>query len=137
MLNLSWSVNPNYNMDATYYKFKTKKTDTEFLKSRWIGLRMMSIQKGIVGHTSNRFGLLFGFQRNPRWGMEIGYFHDPTSIPFTEIFNSKWDPLSEQNRDRFSKKPVTDKDTGFPSEFSRVTGISLSIFFDLDAPKKK
>ena len=25
MLNLSWSVNPNYNMDATYYKFKTKK----------------------------------------------------------------------------------------------------------------
>ena len=98
---------------------------------------MMSIQKGIVGHTSNRFGLLFGFQRNPRWGMEIGYFHDPTSIPFTEIFNTKWDPLSEQNRDRFSKKPVTDKDSGFPSEFSRVTGISLSIFFDLDAPKKK
>ena len=137
MLNLSWSVNPNYNMDATYYKFKTKKTDTEFLKSRWIGLRMMSIQKGIVGHTSNRFGLLFGFQRNPRWGMEIGYFHDPTSIPFTEIFNTKWDPISEQNRDRFSKKPVTDKDSGFPSEFSRVTGISLSIFFDLDAPKKK
>ena len=80
MLNLSWSVNPNYNMDATYYKFKTKKTDTEFLKSRWIGLRMMSIQKGIVGHTSNRFGLLFGFQRNPRWGMEIGYFHDHSPL---------------------------------------------------------
>ena len=28
MLNLAWSLNPNYNLDATYYKFKTKKTDT-------------------------------------------------------------------------------------------------------------
>ena len=69
--------------------------------------------------------------------MEIGYFHDPTAIPFTEILNTKWDPLSEDNFDRFSKKPVTDKDSGFPSEFSRITGFSLSIFFDLDASKKK
>ena len=137
LLNLAWSVNPNYNLDATYYKFKTKKTDTNFLKSRWLGLRMMSIQKGITGHTSNRFGLLFGFQSNPRWGLEFGYFHDATALPITEIFNPKWDPLSENNMDRFSKKPIKDSNSGFPSEFSRLTGLSFSIFFDLDAPKKK
>jgi len=136
MLNLAWSVNPNYNLDATYYKFKTKKTDTDFLKSRWTGLRMMSIQKGITGHTSNRFGLLFGFQSNPRWGMEFGYFHDPSAIPVTDLFNPNWDPLAENNIDRFSNKPMKDKNSGFPSEFSRLTGLSFSIFFDLDAPKK-
>ena len=32
MLNLSMSVNPNYNMDATYYKFKTKKNRHRFFK---------------------------------------------------------------------------------------------------------
>jgi|TARA_Y100000817_G_scaffold290066_1_gene260495 hypothetical protein len=137
MLNLAWSLNPNYNLDATYYKFKTKKTDTDFLKSRWIGFRMMSIQKGITGGTSNRFGFLFGIQRSPRWGIEFGYFHDPSSLPITEIFNSKWDPFSDLNYDRFSKKPIKDESSGLPSEFSRMTGLSFSIFFDLDAPKKK
>ena len=137
MFNLAWSLNPNYNVDATYYKFKTKKTDTDFLKSRWLGFRMMSIQKGITGGTSNRFGFLFGIQSNPRWGLELGYFHDPSSIPITDIFNPKWDPFTDQNHDRYSKKPIKDKSSGLPSEFSRMTGLSFSIFFDLDAPKKK
>ena len=137
MFNLAWSLNPNYNLDATYYKFKTKKTDTNFLKSRWIGFRMMSIQKGLTGGTSNRFGFLFGIQSSPRWGIEFGYFHDPSSIPITDIFNFKWNPSSIQNNDRYSKKPIKDESSGMPSEFSRVTGLSFSVFFDLDAPKKK
>ena len=137
MLNLAWSLNPNYNLDATYYKFKTKKTDTNFLKSRWLGFRMMSIQKGLTGGTSNRFGFLFGFQSSPRWGIEFGYFHDPSSIPITDIFNFKWNPSSIQNNDRYSKKPIKDESSGMPSEFSRMTGLSFSVFFDLDAPKKK
>ena len=137
MLNLAWSLNPNYNLDATYYKFKTKKTDTNFLKSRWLGFRMMSIQKGLTGGTSNRFGFLFGIQSSPRWGIEFGYFHDPSSIPITDIFNFKWNPSSIQNNDRYSKKPIKDESSGMPSEFSRVTGLSFSVFFDLDAPKKK
>lgn len=137
MLNLAWSLNPNYNLDATYYKFKTKKTDTNFLKSRWLGFRMMSIQKGLTGGTSNRFGFLFGIQSSPRWGIEFGYFHDPSSIPITDIFNFKWNPSSIQNNDRYSKKPIKDESSGMPSEFSRMTGLSFSVFFDLDAPKKK
>ena len=28
LVNLAWSLNPNYNIDATYYKFKTNKSDT-------------------------------------------------------------------------------------------------------------
>ena len=27
LINLAWSLNPNFNFDATYYKFKTKKGD--------------------------------------------------------------------------------------------------------------
>ena len=137
MLNLAWSLNPNYNLDATYYKFKTKKTDADFLKSRWLGFRMMSIQKGITGGTSNRFGFLYGIQSSPRWGMEFGYFHDSSSMPITDIFSSNWDPFSRENYDRYSKKPIRDESSGLPSEFSRMTGLSFSLFFDLDAPKKK
>lgn len=137
MVNLAWSLNPNYNIDATYYKFKTKEGKNGFLKSRWLGFRLMTIQKGITGFTSNRVGLLFGFQQNPKWGFEIGYFHDPSSLPFTKIFSPNWDPMASENSVRFSNKPIKDSKTGFPSEYSRLTGISLSIFFDIDAPKKK
>ncbi len=137
MLNLAWSLNPNYNLDITYYKFKTKKTDNGFNKSRWLGFRMMSIQRGVTGGTSNRFGFLYGMQPSPRWGLEFGYFHDPSSIPLKDIFNSKWDPLSNQNNERYSNKPIKDKSSGLPSEFSRLTGLSFSVFFNLDAPKKE
>ena len=137
LINLAWSLNPNYNIDATYYKFKTKKGNNGFLKSRWWGLRAMIIQNGITNHNSNRLGILMGFQGNPKWGIEFGYFHDPTSMPITEIFNPKWNPTAEGVSPRFIDKPLKDSATGFPSEYSRLTGLSLSIFFDLDAPKKK
>ena len=87
IVNFAWSLNPNYNIDATYYKFKTKKGDDGFLKSRWIGFRAMSIQSGITKNSSNRLGFLMGFQSNPKWGIEFGYFHDPNSLPLTQIFN--------------------------------------------------
>ena len=137
LINLAWSLNPNFNFDATYYKFKTKKGNDGFLKSRWWGLRGMFIQNGITNHASNRLGILMGFQGNARWGMEFGYFHDPTSMPITELLNPKWDPTDEGVSPRFNDKPMKDSATGFPSEYSRLTGLSISIFFDLDAPKKK
>ena len=71
IINLAWSLNPNYNIDATYYKFKTSKGDNGFLKSRWIGFRGMSIQNGITKNSSNRLGFLMGFQTNPKWGFEF------------------------------------------------------------------
>ena len=49
----------------------------------------------------------------------------------------KYDPSSPDNPPRFADKPMKDSATGFPSEYSRLTGLSLSIFFDIDAPKKK
>ena len=137
MINLAWSVNPNFNIDATYYKFKTKKSANGFLKSRWWGIRGMIIRNGITNHASNRLGFLIGFQSNPRWGMELGYFHDPTSMPITQLFNPNWDPIGDGVSKRFADKPMKDSATGFPSEFSRLTGLSFSIFFDLNAPKKK
>tara|TARA_Y100000739_G_C20481287_1_gene406056 strand:+ start:129 stop:815 length:687 start_codon:yes stop_codon:yes gene_type:complete len=136
IVNFAWSLNPNYNIDATYYKFKTKKGDDGFLKSRWIGFRGMSIQNGITKNSSNRLGLLMGFKSNPKWGIEFGYFHDPNSLPLTQIFNPKYDPKAADTPARFNDKLMRDSETGFPSEYSRITGLSLSIFIDLDAPKK-
>ena len=137
LINLAWSLNPNYNIDVTYYKFKTNKADNGYLKSRWIGFRGMIIPNGITNNSSNRLGLLMGFQSNPRWGVEFGYFHDPASLPIKQLFNPKYDPSSPDNPPRFADKPMKDSATGFPSEYSRLTGLSLSIFFDIDAPKKK
>ena len=34
LINLAWSINPNFNFDATYYKFKTKKTNLNFFKGK-------------------------------------------------------------------------------------------------------
>ena len=108
LVNLAWSLNPNYNIDATYYKFKTNKSDTGYLKSRWIGLRGMIIQKGITNNSSNRLGLLMGFQSNPRWGVEFGYFHDPSSLPINQLFNPTYDPKSPDNPPRFADKSMKD-----------------------------
>ena len=135
MINFAWSLNPNSNLDFTYYKFRTKKSQSGFLKSRWVGLRSMIIPKGITGGASNRFGFLMGFQRNPKWGIEIGYFHDPTTIPFSQILSTNWDTNDPNINERYRQKPTKDEMTGFPSEFSRLTGLSFSIFFDLDVKK--
>ncbi len=96
----------------------------------------MSIQNGITKNSSNRLGFLMGFQTNPKWGVEFGYFHDPNSLPLTQIFNPNYNPKSENTPDRFNDKSMRDSETGFPSEYSRLTGLSLSIFFNLDAKKQ-
>ena len=77
-----------------------------------------------------------GFQTNPKWWVEFGYFHDPNSLPLTQIFNPNYNPKSEKTPDRFNDKSMRDSETGFPSEYSRLTGLSLSIFFNLDAKKQ-
>ena len=84
VMNLSWSMNPNYNSDFTYYKFKQRinKDDSKGAISWW-GIRMMYIPEGITGGTSTRMGFLLGGQPNQKWGYEIGYSHDFSSIPIT------------------------------------------------------
>ena len=85
MLNLAWSLNPNYNYDFTYYKFRqrqNKKTGA-LGGTAWTGIRFMYIPKGISDKTSSRIGLLFGGKPGSKLSYEIGYYHDFSSMPIS------------------------------------------------------
>ena len=137
ILNLAWNVNPNFNFDFTYYKFKqryNKKTDV-LGGTAWTGIRFMHIPKGINDKTSTRIGLLFGGKPGSKLSYEIGYFHDFSSMPISYLFKSDF----EAEGSRFSEFPHT-TEFGLPSENSRITGFSLQVFFSLGynhAEKKK
>ena len=136
VMNLAWSLNPNYNTDFTYYKFKQRvnKDDTPGAISWW-GLRMMYIAKGITGGSSTRIGFLLGGQPNDRWGYEIGYNHDFSSMPITNIFDFKWNDTVKNDvnlKRRYGDKPHTDPASGLPTEYSRLTGISFRVFVNLE-----
>ncbi len=137
VLNLAWFLNPNYNIDVTYYKFKASKGREGFNKTRWWGIKGMVIPKGITGGTSTRMGLLYGMQSNPKWGMEFGYYHDFNSMPVTKLFDFQWDPRAPENAARFGDTPHIDPASGWPSEFARITGLSIMVFVNLDVKKAK
>ena len=127
ILNLAWNVNPNFNYDFTYYKFKqryNKKTDM-LGGTAWTGIRFMHISKGINDKTSTRIGLLFGGKPGSKLSYEVGYFHDFSSMPIGSLFSSSYEPEG-----RFAEFPHT-ADFGLPSENSRITGFSLQVFFNL------
>ena len=128
ILNLAWNVNPNFNYDFTYYKFKqryNKKTDV-LGGTAWTGIRFMHIPKGISDKTSTRIGFLFGGKPSSKLSYEIGYFHDFSSMPISYLFKSDF----EAEGSRFSEFPHT-TEFGLPSENSRITGFSLQVFFSL------
>ena len=128
MLNLAWSMNPNYNYDFTYYKFRqrqNKKTGA-LGGTAWTGIRFMYIPKGISDKTSSRIGFLFGGKPGSKLSYEIGYYHDFSSMPISNIFSSSYVPEG-----RFTEFPHTTK-FGIPSENSRMTGFSLQVFFNLE-----
>ena len=56
---------------------------------------------------------------------ELGYYHDFSSMPIGDIFSSNYKPEG-----RFIELPHTTK-FGFPSENSRIVGLSLQLFFNL------
>lgn len=138
VLNLAWSLNPNYNSDFTYYKFKQRiSTEDKQGAISWWGLRMMYIPKGITDGSSTRIGLLFGGQPNEKWGYEIGYNHDFNSIPITNLFDFNWNDKVNNDADlyrRYGDTPHTDPASGLPTEYSRLTGISVRIFVNLRLP---
>tara|TARA_B100001146_G_scaffold69955_1_gene61854 strand:- start:5944 stop:6645 length:702 start_codon:yes stop_codon:yes gene_type:complete len=127
MLNIGWSLNPNSNYDVTYYKFKhgKNKKNKQNPSSTWMGLRFMYIPNGISDKTSSRIGLLFGRNSGKKISFELGYYHDFSSMPIGDIFSSKYNP-----KGRFVELPHTTK-FGFPSENSRIVGLSLQLFFNL------
>jgi len=127
ILNLAWNVNPNFNYDFTYYKFKqryNKKTDV-LGGTAWTGIRFMHIPKGISDKTSTRIGILFGGKPGSKLSYEVGYFHDFSSMPISWLFKSDYEATG-----RFSEFPHT-TEFGLPSENSRITGFSLQVFFNL------
>jgi hypothetical protein len=67
-----------------------------------------------------------------KFGYEIGYYHDFSSMPITSLFDMSWDANSEKNKDRYGDTPHKDPASGMPSEFSRLTGISFQLFFILN-----
>ena len=127
MLNFAWSLNPNYNYDFTYYKFrqrKNKKTGA-LGGTAWTGIRFMHIPKGISDKTSTRIGFLFGGKPGSKLSYEIGYFHDFSSIDINYLFSYPYEGVG-----RFAEFDHTTK-FGIPSENSRITGFSLQVFFNL------
>jgi len=127
ILNLAWSLNPNYNFDFTYYKFsqrKNKKTGA-LGGTAWTGIRFMHIPEGINNKTSSRIGILFGGKPGSKLSYEVGYFHDFSSMPISWLFKSDYEATG-----RFSEFPHT-TEFGLPSENSRITGFSLQVFFNL------
>ena len=133
ILNLAWNVNPNFNFDFTYYKFKqryNKKTDV-LGGTAWTGIRFMHIPKGISDKTSTRIGFLFGGKPGSKLSYEIGYFHDFSSMDIDSVFSHPYAGI-----DRYTEFDHTTK-FGLPSEHSRHTGVSLQVFFNLGYRRAK
>ncbi len=133
VINVALSVNPNYNMDFTYYKFRERKAGRKIVLSWW-GLRWMYISNGISDGKSSRLGFLLGGKPGKKIGYEIGYFHDFNSMPITSIFDPTWKYDSPENISRYGDTPHSIKDFyGLPSEYSRLTGISFQVFVTLNS----
>ncbi len=144
-INLSFALNPNKNIDFTYYKFKKKKaTRTRPVKKKvemvsWKGFKFMYIPPNSPRGRSVRFGFLMGGKPTKRLGYEIGYYHDFASMPFSEIMNFNWDPTSPEVQEvwgnNYEDYPVSRG--GIPSEYSRGTGLSFQLMFYLGQFKEK
>lgn len=117
IVNIAYSLNPNANLDLTYYSVRTfpKKPGNAF----YTGFRIMYIPRGIMGGRSTRFGFLAGTQFNKNVLVELGYFHDfDKGQPIEKLF--AWQPANE------ARYPAT-TEYGFPSEYSRLVGLSCQI----------
>ena len=140
-LNLAYNVSPNSSFDLTYYKFKKAKKAKrgEMPSVSWIGFRGMFIPYGISKNQSQRFGILYGRRFGKRYGFELGYNHDFRSMPLSQIVNLNWNPKDPDVVDKYgtSFQNYKHEYQGFPSEYSRLTGLSFQIFMYMDKNTKK
>ena len=142
VLNLAYNYSPNSSFDFTYYKFKgdkQRKKKNPFGVS-WTGFRGMYIPDGeLVDGSSVRFGLLYGRRLSTKWGFEVGYFHDFNSMPLSKIFTSNWNPKDTTVVNEYGAGYINypHKVEGWPTQFSRSTGISLQFFMYLGPTKKR
>ena len=147
VINFAYSFNPNHNLDLTYYRVNHK-TKADTVKQRavrrlkYYGLRGMVILEGISDRRSYRFGVLIGgapairgeaAEDLPlfyRFQWELGYFHDFNSMPIRAVASPI--PFDDQHDlwdDQYAEYPHLWH--GLPSEYSRLTGLSLRISFPL------
>lgn len=135
LLNLSWSLNHNPNIDFTYYKFMSRTAANGNNLTFWLGFRGMYIPIGIAGYSSTRVGLVLGSTITQRLAIELGYCHDFAALPIGQLFNINWQHDSEENITSYGDKPHI-SESGMPSEYSRLTGLSLKLSLHLD-PKSR
>ena len=138
-LNLAYNIAPNSSIDFTYYKFKqAKKTKKgKSLGVSWRGYRGMYIPEGVSKGESLRLGFLYGRRIGEKYGIELGYFHDFRSIPIKELFTINWDPYEFDLENDTGYENYEHKYNGFPSEYSRLTGLSFQLFMYLGQMDKK
>ena len=160
VMNFAWSYNPNRNVDITYYRFKessgglltrlNRKKESSSSVS-WKGTRFMLIPEGITpdNNSSMRIGFLKGGKISEKFGYEVGYYHDFNSMPLSKVFDTKWNVTGKNWKtstrlDSSYNGRYADYDpmypgqgSGSPSEYSRVTGLSLQVFYYLGRYKKK
>ena len=123
-LGYSWALNPSY--DFTLYRMTKVRRRPGLIT--YYGMRGMMIPNGILERESMRMGFILGNYTIGKWGYEIGYFHDFSSMPLSELTNADYEP-----EDTYIDFPHTFN--GMPSEYSRMTGLSFRINVPLDEKK--
>jgi len=128
-LGYSWALNPSY--DFTLYRMTKVKRRPGLLT--YYGLRGMYIPNGITGNQSMRMGLVIGNYTTGKFGYEVGFFHDFSSMPLSYIISSENIDYSSD----YKYKDYPHSVNGIPSEFSRMTGLSFRLNFPINEKKVK
>jgi len=127
ILNFAFSITPNSSFDMTYYTVKRLPAKPQ--NSYYTGFRAMIIPHGINDQRSVRVGFLMGLNFSRKVGIEIGYCHDlDRGQPIEYLFSPKVhnDP----------KYPAV-TEYGFPTENSRLVGLSFQLSFSTKVFQKK
>ena len=128
-LGYSWALNPSY--DFTLYRMSKLKRRPGLIT--YYGVRGMYVPEGITGNQSMRMGLIIGNYTTGKFGYEIGFFHDFTSMPFSYIFETQ--DIDYTSDYKYRDYPHTVN--GIPSEYSRLTGFSFRLNFPINEKKIK
>ncbi|HDP68106.1 MAG TPA: hypothetical protein ENN20_06340 [Candidatus Marinimicrobia bacterium] len=127
IINFAFSLTPNSSFDMTYYSVRTFPIKPG--NALYSGFRAMYIPKGINGNESIRVGALLGLLISQKVGIELGYFHDlDKGQPIEKIV-----AMEPENDPRYPA--ITD--FGFPSENSRLVGLSLQVSLSTAIFQKK
>ena len=128
-LGYSWALNPSY--DFTLYRMNKLKRRPGLIT--YYGFRGMYIPSGISGNSSMRMGLIIGNYTTGKFGYEVGFFHDFSSMPLSYLFSSE--DIEYSSDYKYKDYPHTVN--GIPSEFSRMTGFSFRLNFPINEKKVK